>query len=70
MARKMLALGIVLILAISLLSISMITCFTYDADADEQWDCEVANIECHIDPDTGQEICWILWRCVKRWHTH
>ena len=33
MLRKALTLGIVFILALSLLAVSMITCFTYDAEA-------------------------------------
>ena len=33
MLRKVLTLGMVLILALSLLAVSMITCFTYDAEA-------------------------------------
>ena len=33
MLRKALTLGMVFILALSLLAVSMITCFTYDADA-------------------------------------
>ena len=34
MLRKALILGMVFILALSLLAVSMITCFTYDAEAD------------------------------------
>ena len=34
MLRKALTFGIVFILALSLLAVSMITCFTYDATAD------------------------------------
>ena len=33
MLRKVLTLGMVFILALSLLAVSMITCFTYDAEA-------------------------------------
>ena len=33
MLRKALTLGMVFILALSLLAVSMITCFTYDAEA-------------------------------------
>ena len=46
MLRKALILGMVFILALSLLAVSMITCFTYDAEAhlDDphsavHWDC-------------------------------
>ena len=35
MLRKALTLGIVFIFALSLLAVSMITCFTYDAEADD-----------------------------------
>ena len=35
MLRKALTLGMVFILALSLLAVSMITCFTYDAEAGE-----------------------------------
>ena len=47
MLRKVLTLGMVLILALSLLAVSMITCFTYDAEAGElknghqHWECEL-----------------------------
>ena len=34
MLRKALTLGMVFILALGLLAVSMITCFTYDAEAD------------------------------------
>ena len=34
MLRKALTLGMVFILALSLLAVSMITCFTYDSEAD------------------------------------
>ena len=37
MLRKTLTLGMVFILALSLLVVSMITCFTYEAEA--AWDC-------------------------------
>ena len=33
MLRKVLTLGMVFVLALSLLALSMITCFTYDAEA-------------------------------------
>ena len=46
MLRKALTLGMVFIFALSLLAVSMITCFTYDAEAhwdnphsDPHWDC-------------------------------
>ena len=45
MLRKALTLGMVFILALSLLAVSMITCFTYDAEAGplkfghQHWNC-------------------------------
>ena len=45
MLRKALTLGMVFILALSLLAVSMITCFTYDADADIQLHCTVVDVK-------------------------
>ena len=64
MLRKALTLGIGFILAVSLLSVSMIICFTYDAEAHEEWDCTLdddPNFSCTFygdepDPD--------VWDCV------
>ena len=67
MLRKALTLGMVVILALSLLAVSMITCFTYEAEAEKEWYCE---------NDNG---CWFItevkieadgWTCVDHWHTH
>ena len=47
MLRKVLTLGMVLILALSLLAVSMITCFIYEAEAGalvnghQHWKCEL-----------------------------
>ena len=47
MLRKVLTLGMVFIFALSLLAVSMITCFTYDAEAGalvnghQHWECEL-----------------------------
>ena len=41
MLRKTLTLGIGFILAVTLLSVSMVLCFTYDAEADEEWHCSL-----------------------------
>ena len=51
MLRKTLALGIAFILAISLLSVSLLTSFTNDADAHDPkcW----LEILCELDPNTG-----------------
>ena len=68
MLRKALTLGMVFILALSLLAVSMITCFTYDAEAhpDGHWRC--------VDPDGGvhdeldDPIELDGWTCC--WYTH
>ncbi|MCE2396149.1 hypothetical protein J4G02_16445 [Candidatus Poribacteria bacterium] len=55
MLRKALILGMVFIFALSLLAVSMITCFTYDAEAHDythpgdHWDCGAAGVF-HFDP--------------------
>ena len=41
MLRKTLTLGMVFILALSLLAVSMITCFTYEAEAHDQYFCRL-----------------------------
>ena len=65
MLRKALTLGMVFILVLSLLAVSMITCFTYDADADDQWDCEIIGWICLFG------VCEPIWgNCVKVWHSH
>ena len=49
MLRKALALGMAFILVISLLLVSMITCFTYKADAhwrECKWNCTVVGLTC------------------------
>ena len=67
MLRKALTLGMVFIFALSLLLVSMITCFTYDAEAHDRWYCYNA---------TG---CWYIlddpldeegWTCVPHTHNH
>ena len=65
MLRKALTLGMVFILALSLLAVSMITCFTYDAEADPLhcgwvWLC-IPPVPCG----------WIPM-CIPQpnWHTH
>ncbi len=44
MLRKALTLGMVFILALSLLAASMITCFTYDAEAHVRLRCRVVDV--------------------------
>ena len=61
MLRKALILGMVFILALSLLAVSMITCFTYDAEADgghqgNHWSCPDIGIV-HHDPN-NPECTW------------
>ncbi len=58
MLRKALILAMVFILALSLLAVSMITCFTYDAEADgghpgDHWKCKIDGHwhHFHFDPD-------------------
>ena len=46
MLRKALTLGMAFILVLSLLLVSMITCFTYDAEADHKWWCYNHETEC------------------------
>ena len=67
MLRKALTLGMVFILALSLLAVSMVTCFTYDAQAhlDFHHRCE--------NQDTGEVKHWPdslgdPWICC--WYTH
>ena len=57
MLRKALILGMVFIFALSLLAVSMITCFTYDAVADGGND--INNVPAPADPDHGH------YRCTK-----
>lgn len=65
MLRKALILAMVFILALSLLAVSMITCFTYDAEAHDythpgdHWDCKDDGVF-HFDP--GFDDC--------TWQTH
>ena len=70
MLRKVLTLGMVFILALSLLLVSMVTCFTYDAQAHGLFRCVHLvgpnNEECvHWDnaPIEGMD-------CEAQWHTH
>ena len=66
MLRKALTLGMVFILALSLLAVSMITCFTYDAEAHGGYWC------CNPDPPFqqghfGHKVAG--WDCSD-WYTH
>ena len=61
MLRKALTLGMVFILALSLLAASMVTCFTYDAEAHLK-NCKVVEIRVE-----GNRVI-ITLEC--EWHTH
>ena len=67
MLRKALTLGMVFILALSLLAVSMITCFTYEAEAVKEWYCWNGNGCWFI---TTTEIEADGWTCIDHWHTH
>ena len=69
MLRKALTLGMVFILALSLLAVSMITCFTYDAQADGRFRCV------HILENGDECVHWAKapmegMDCTALWHTH
>ena len=68
MLRKALTLGMVFILALSVLAVSMITCFTYEAEAGalvnghQHWDCtngKKVEKDLHHEKDAP-------WVCVAR----
>ena len=62
MLRKALTLGMVFILALSLLLVSMVTCFTYDAQAHDRLICtKDGAVKIVDDPIDG-------WSCS--WFTH
>ncbi len=65
MLRKALTLGMVFIFALSLLLVSMITCFTLDAEAHPQWWCVDAcgNGARYDEPQAGMD-------CNLDWHSH
>ena len=63
MLRKALILGMVFILALSLLAVSMITCFTYDAEADVQEHCGWVLV-------CVNGVCQWFEICIPIWHTH
>ncbi len=60
MLRKTLTLGMVFVLALSLLAVSMITCFTYEAQAHDQWRCEKnGTVKIVNSPIAGWDCTWI-----------
>ena len=67
MLRKALTLGIVFILALSLLAVSMITCFTYEAEAHGGYWCTHPGpppMAGHFGQKPGGN-----WKCGD-WYTH
>ena len=54
MLRKALTLGIVFILALSLLAVSMITCFTYEAEAHWGYWCDDLNTQAEENEHFGE----------------
>ena len=73
MLRKALTFGIVFIFTLSLLAVSMITCFTYDAAADDpgmghyHYDCHKFN---PWEEDNGRHSYpGVPWFCSKYWVT-
>ena len=65
MLRKALTLGMVFILALSLLLVSMITCFTYDAEAHGPFHCR--HFFTGAFTTAPNDLGW-PWCCV--WFTH
>ena len=59
MLRKTLTLGIVFILALCLLLVSMITCFTYEAEAHDLWSCLIDGDREIVGFPQGEQ-CWVL----------
>ena len=57
MLRKALTLGMIFILALSLLAVSMITCFTYDAEADAG---NHAHYACYLNGKLFRVLHWRL----------
>ena len=64
MLRKALTLGMVFILALSLLLVSMVTCFTYDAQADDKFICTDGDDVKIVDEPIEED----GWSCS--WFTH
>ena len=68
MLRKALTLGMVFIFALSLLAVSMITCFTYDAEAHnwthpgDHYDCvhkkDKTEATFHFNPGSAWDCCF------------
>ena len=75
MLRKALTFGIVFIFTLSLLAVSMITCFTYDAAADDpgmghyHYDCRLGNPP-NQQKDNGRHTPRAApWCCTQYWVT-
>ena len=70
MLRKALTLGMVFILALSLLAVSMITCFTYDADA-HNYTHPGVHWNCYLDGEFFATLHFkLLAPFVCYWETH
>ena len=67
MLRKALTLVMVFIFALSLLAVSMITCFTYDAEAHPpgHWSCTNVLNQQHKDSENDEDWPWCCY-----WYTH
>ena len=75
MLRKALTFGIVFIFTLSLLAVSMITCFTYDATADApgmghyHYDCVKVALPPEDPKDGLHEYPGSDWSCTQFWVT-
>ena len=73
MLRKVLTLVMVFIFALSLLAVSMITCFTYDAEADDPVpDVGHIHYDCWLGNETRNDRHTRLlapWSCTSKWMT-
>ncbi len=68
MLRKVLTVGMVFILALSLLSVSLITCFTYDAQAHGGYKC-LNTDDGTVEHKGGPPLPGDPW-CCGPWYTH
>ena len=67
MLRQTLTLGMVFILGLSLLVVSMITCFTYDAEAHDQFFCRLrANPQ--VTTVSEVDLTGPIWKCKVMAH--
>ena len=66
MLRKALTVGMVFILALSMFLVSMITCFTYDAEAHDLFYCYNGSCWGIYDEEKDEP----GWTCVPHTHNH